>query len=355
VASAGRTQNSALGDGDGGNTARVDLERWPIAELLYREPYRFEFFQAVRLLMRMSPERTVVGRFTNPADEVVRFGAHSPVAFPASQIQDLQQPPDGPAQMRVNFLGLTGPSGVLPLMYSQLVLERLRERDRTLRDFFDIFNHRMISLFYQAWEKYRFPIPYERGELDPFSYHLLALLGLGTPGLQDRQAVTDDSLLFYSGLLAMHTRSVTALRQVLSEYFEVPVEVEQFVGAWYPVEVESQCSLGEGLTYSERLGYGAVVGDEIWDQQSRVRIQLGPLTLERYLEFLPGGDAYRHLKALASFFAGEEFDVEVQLILKRREVPVCELETDAGQQLGWTSWIKSAEFRRDPGDAILEL
>ncbi len=353
MATAGRTENPALGDNPG--KAPVDLERWPIADLLDNEPFCFEFFQAVRLLMRMSPERQVVGRFTNPADEVVRFGATPSVAFPASQIQQLERPANAPAQMQVNFMGLTGPSGVLPLMYSQMVLERLRERDRTLRDFYDIFNHRMISLFYQAWEKYRFPIPYERGELDPFSYHLLALLGLGTPGLQDRQAVTDDALLFYSGLLAMHTRSVTALRQVLSEYFEVPVEVEQFVGAWYPVEVESQCALGDGLTYSERLGLGAVVGDEVWDQQSRVRIQLGPLSLERYLEFLPGGDAYRHLKALASFFAGEEFDVEVQLILKRKEVPVCELEPEDGQQLGWTSWIKSADFRRDPGDAILEL
>jgi len=201
----------------------VGLERWPIAETLDREPYLFEFFQAVRLLMRMEPGREVVGRFTNPADEVVRFGAHAPVAFPASQIQELERPPKGPVRMRVNFMGLTGPSGVLPLMYSMMVIDRLRSRDRTMSDFFDVFNHRMISLFYQAWEKYRFTIPYERGERDPFSHHLLALLGLGAPGLQDRQAVTDDALLFYAGLLSSHARSATALRQVLADYFRVPV------------------------------------------------------------------------------------------------------------------------------------
>ena len=335
--------------------APVDLERWPIVELLDREPYRFDFFQAVRLLTRMSPARQVVGRFSNPASEVVRFGAYSSVAFPASAIQELERPLAGPARMRVNFMGLTGPSGVLPLVYSELVLGRLRARDRTLRDFYDVFNHRMISLFYQAWEKYRFTIPYERGELDPFSHHVLALLGLGTPGLQDRQDVSDDSLLFYSGLLSLHTRSATALRQVLSDYFDVPVEIEQFVGAWYPVDEDSQCSLSEAISYSERLGYGAMVGDEIWDQQSRVRIQLGPLTLERYTEFLPGGDAYRHIRAMTKFFAGKEYDVEIQLILLREEVPVCELKEEPGPQLGWTSWVKSAAFRRDPGDAILEL
>lgn len=350
MATTGRTEDTALT-----TASRVDLERWPIAETLDREPYLFEFFQAVRLLMHMDLERQVVGRFTNPGDEAVRFGSHAPVAFPASQIQELERPAEGPVRMRVNFMGLTGPLGVLPLMYSELVIERLRARDRTMRDFFDIFNHRMISLFYQAWEKYRFTIPYERGESDPFSHHLLALLGLATPGLQDRQDVSDDSLLFYAGLLSLHARSATVLRQVLGDYFRVPVEIEQFVGAWYPIDKESQCSMSETPNYSDQLGFGAVVGDEIWDQQSRVRIQIGPLTLERYMEFLPGGEAYRHVRAIARFFTGKEYDVEVQLILKRDEVPVCELKPEPGPQLGWTSWVKTANFRRDPGDTILEL
>jgi type VI secretion system protein ImpH len=348
VATPGRTENTAVDDS-------VDLERWPIVETLDREPYIFEFFQAVRLLMQMRTDREVVGRFTKPDREVVHFGTYAPVAFPASQIQELHRPPDVPALMRVNFMGLTGPSGVLPLMYSDLIIERLRQRDYSMRDFFDVFNHRMISLFYQAWEKYRFTIPYERGERDPFSHHLLALLGLATPGLQDRQDVNDDSLLFYAGLLSLHARSATVLRQVLGDYFQVPVEIEQFVGAWYPIDEESQCSLQETPNYSDQLGFGAVVGDEIWDQQSRVRIQIGPLSLERYMEFLPGGESYRHVRALTRFFTGREYDVEVQLILKRDEVPECELKPEPGWQLGWTSWVKTSSFRRDPGDTILEL
>lgn len=325
--------------------------------MLDREPYRFEFFQAVRLMARMSPERHVVGRFTNPQDEVVRFGAFPPVWFPASQIQSLEPRESGPPVMRVNFMGLNGPEGVLPLSYSELVLERLRARDTTLRDFLDLFNHRMISLFYQAWEKYRFAIPYERGERDRFSFHVLALLGLGTPGLTDRQEVPDDSLLFYSGLLAPHPRSAAGMRQVLEDYFGVPAEIEQFVGAWYPVETESQCSLGETGSYSEQLGVGTIVGDEIWDQQSRIRIDLGPLTLEQYLDFLPGGDGYRHVRALTRFICGSEYDVELRLILRRQDVPACELRPDgeAGPQLGWTSWVKTAEFHRDPNETVLAL
>lgn len=335
------------------NTA---LERWPIADTLDQEPYRFEFFQAVRLLARMNPERQVVGRFTNPRDEVLRFSAHPKLAFPASEIQALEQPESGPAQMHVNFMGLTGPLGVLPQAYSELILERLRNKDATLRDFLDLFNHRMISLFYQAWEKYQFFVPYERGERDRFSHHILSLLGLDTPGLQDRQDVPDDSLLFYSGLMGVHARSAIGLEQLLSDYFDAEVAVEQFVGAWYPVDPDSQCSFSDSGSFSEQLGLGVVVGDQIWDQQSRIRIRMGPLPMAQYMDFLPGGLAHRRIKALTKFYAGGEYDVVVQLVLRRENVPRCELgEAESGPQLGWTSWVKSADFSRDPGETILEL
>ncbi len=331
-----------------------DVERWPIASMLDSEPYRFEFFQAVRLLSRMYPHRDVAGRFNNPSEEVVRFGAHPDASFPASEIQSLDRS-QVPAQMRVNFMGLTGPLGMLPLPYTSLVRERLREKDSSMRDFFDIFNHRIISLFCLAFEKYRFSIPYERGERDRFSYHVLALIGLGTPGLQDRQDIADDSLLFYSGLLSLHARSAVALRQLLIDYYNVPIEIEQFVGVWRPVDTGSQCSFSDENNYSERLGFGAMVGDEIWDQQSRVRIRLGPLTMKQYMDFLPGGEAHRGIRALTEFYAGGEYDMELQLVLKREEVPPCELSGGEGPQLGWTSWVKNGEFGRDPGETILEL
>jgi type VI secretion system protein ImpH len=336
VATTGRPENTALA-------------RWPIADLLEEEPYLFEFFQAVRLMSRMEPRRQVVGGFNNPASEVVRFAANPSVSFPASEIQSLERRGDGPPVMRVNFMGLDGPLGVLPRSYCELVNERMRARDTTLRDFLD--------LFYQAWEKFHFQIPYERGEKERFSHYVLALLGLQTPGLQNRQDVADGSLLFYGGLLSMHSRSATGLRQVLWDYFDVPVEIEQFVGAWYPVELESQCSLGENGGYSEQLGFGAVVGDETWDQQSRVRLQLGPLTLEQYLDFLPGHEGHRQLRSLTRFYTGGEYDVEVQLILRRQDVPACELKPrdGDGQQLGWTSWMKTAEFTHDAGETVLEL
>jgi len=338
-------------------TISSDLAATEVGEKLCREPFAFDFFQAVRLLERFLPERTSVGRFAHPDTEVARFGVHPSLAFPASQIQTMDIPDNAPLKMTVNFMGLTGPQGVLPNPYTTLLIERLRASDSSPRDFLDIFNHRIISLFYRAWRKYRFDVAYEQGERDLFSRHLLSLLGLGTEGLRDRQAVSDDTLIYYSGLLAQRPRSATALRQILSDYFDVPVEIEQFAGAWYRLDPETQSRLLEGSSESGELGFGAVVGDEVWNQQSKVRIVLGPLTLERYADFLPQGKSWEPLRAWVQFFSNDEWDFEVKLILEREHVPACTLgaEGASGPQLGWVSWVKSAPFRRDPDDTVLAL
>ena len=335
-----------------GNLAGCEVE-----EKLRREPYSFDFFQAIRLLEKFRPGRKPVGQFVHPEAEIAHFRAHPSLAFPASQIQELEWPEDGPVRMLVNFMGLIGPEGVLPNPYTSLINERQRDGDNTLRDFLDIFNHRIISLFYRAWRKYRVDVACERGERELFSRHLLSLLGLGTEGMRDRQTLSDDSLIYYAGLLAQRPRSAQALQQILSDYFDVPVAIEQFSGGWYRLDPETQCRLSEENSDSGELGFGAVVGDEMWNQQSRVRIVIGPLTLERYADFLPDGQSFKPLRGWVRFFSNDEWDFELKLILEREQVPACTLGADgvSGPQLGWVSWVKSAPFQRDPGDTVLAL
>jgi type VI secretion system protein ImpH len=352
-----------MGTPSGTSDPPVATSHAAIEELLREVPHEFEFFQAVRLMERVFPNRAPVGRFVSPGKEVVRFSAHASFPFPASQIQRIDWPVEGETSSKeilaprivINFMGMTGPSGVLPLYYTELIVERLRQKDRAMLAFLDIFNHRMISLFYQAWEKYRFAIAYERGERDRFSHHLMDLIGVGTKRLENRLLVRDDSLLFYAGLLSLHTRPAAALERILSDYFQIPVEVEQFVGAWQGLGDSDLCRFDRGLGVSEQLGGGAIVGDEIWNQQSGVRIKLGPLGLAQYLDFLPSGTAYEPLRSLTKFAARDEIDFEFQLILKKEDVPACELGVDEATtpRLGWTSWAKTRPLPQDANDTIL--
>ncbi len=344
MATAGGTQDSGLKDS-------------ALEDVLHEDACSFEFFQAVTLLQRLHSERQPVGRFSKPKEEAVHFRTNNTLAFPASQIQEIDYPEDAPPRMLVNFMGLTGPMGVLPYCYTELILERARAKDRALPAFLDIFNHRMISFFYRAWEKHRFPVTYYLGDEDLFTHHLLDLIGLGTPGLQNRQAVPDDAFLHFAGLFGMQSRSAAALEAIISDYFQVPVEVEQFSGAWYRLDTATQTCMEDDDNDSQQLGGGAVVGDEIWDQRSRVRVKLGPLTLAQYRDFLPEGTSFEPLRALTRFFCNDEFDFDVQLMLARDEAPRCEVgfEGDAAPRLGWVTWLKSAPLDRDPGDTILNL
>jgi type VI secretion system protein ImpH len=318
----------------------------------------------VRLLERFGTGKPV-GQFDNPEDEAVRFLTNPALVFPPSEIHSLDWPSRGQPRMTVNIMGLTGQLGVLPLPYTEWVNDRIRAKDRTLPAFFDLFHHRLLSLFYQAWEKYRFPVAYERDRNDRFTRYLLAFIGLGTEGLRHRLTVPDEAVVFYTALLALQTRSATALRQVLQDYFAVPVEIEQFVGTWRPIPESDQTRTGDEREYSEQIALGAIAGDEVWDQQSTARIVLGPLTLSQYLEFLPTGSAYKPLCDLVEFFSRREIDFELQLILKRDEAPgmllvdetteAVEADEPCGIMLGWTTWLKNAPMTRDPGDTVLQL
>lgn len=324
---------------------------------LTEDPCSFEFFQAVALLQRLRTDRRPVGHFSSPENEVVRFRVNQRFGFPASEIQKLEAKDDAPAEMMVNFMGLTGPMGVLPYTYSELILERARAKDYSLASFLDVFNHRAISLFYRAWQKSRFPATYSSGPHNLFTHYLLDLVGMGTAGLTDRQEIEDEALLHYVSLFGMQSRSAEALEQILGDYFEVPVEVQQFTGAWYSLDSSTQCAMRDEESASAQVGTGAVVGDAIWDRQGRVRIRIGPLGMDRYNDFLPQGSAYAALKAITRFFSNQCLDFEVQLVLDRSQVPKIELDMDSSQpaRLGWVSWAKTAPLSVDPDDTILSL
>jgi type VI secretion system protein ImpH len=323
---------------------------------LFREPYSFDFFQAVRVLGWLQPGRSPVGRHSHPQNEVVRFGANPILHFPPSAIHSLSRRPDACPAMVVNFMGLVGPLGALPNYLTELIGNRLRAKDTTLLAFLDIFNHRITSFFYQAWEKTHFWAAYERDRQDPLTATLFSVIGFGTPGLRNRQPVEDESFIYYSGLFALMPKSALALESVLGDYFDIPVEVEPFIGTWRALAEPDHCVFGSESPESTQVGLGAVVGEEIWDQGSRVRLKLGPLSAARYAEFLPTGSAWPALRAIARSFCGNDLEFEVQLVLRREEVPFCQLRNPADNALclGWHTWMKShEEFDRNPGDAIL--
>jgi type VI secretion system protein ImpH len=360
-------------------TGRKNLS---VSERLFKEPHRFDFFQAVRLLERWTQEqarldprlqRTPVGHDAAPDQEVVRFRATASLSFPAGSISQLRMPnherddsaPLPLPELNVGFLGLTGPSGVLPRHYTELLLRRIRERDDSLRDFLDLFHHRLISLFYRSWAKYRLPVAYERSKLrgsglDLATLGLFCLVGQGTGGLRGRLEIDDEAFLFYSGHFAHFPRSAIALEALLGDYLEMPVSILQLQGQWLYLGSDDIARLPgrrfpQGL--NNQLGRNLVVGEKVWDVQSKFRVRVGPLDYRQFRSLMPNGDALLPLCQLARTYVGPDLDFDVQPVLKPEEVPWCQLRVVDGDGpfLGWNTWVRSQPFSHEVDDTTFFL
>jgi type VI secretion system protein ImpH len=353
----------------------------PVASQLFQHPERFDFFQAVRLLEQFSiasaeedsaSSRRPVGRDFHPKSEAVRFRAKASHSFPATEICELRLPEgkgSGPsettsrADMIVAFQGLTGPQGVLPDHYTRLLIQRLRVGDVGMPEFFDLFNHRIISLFYRAWEKYRIYLGYERasrqsGQRDLFTAALLSLAGMGTPALADPLAFDQRALAYYSGLLSFRRPVPVAIEQLLCEYFQVPVELVQFSGSWLCLSREDQTRLqstqrGQPAGHNV-LGGGALVGSRVWDMHSKFLLRIGPVDYATFRRFMPMGDSLRCLCQWVRMKVGVEFDFEIQMILIASHVPALRLGSHPpdGSRLGWNTWLSCRPPDRDVDHAI---
>lgn len=330
----------------------------PVADVLFEHPYRFDFFQAVRLLGRIAPDRAPVGRDGPPNREVARFHARPGLAFPASELHAIARGGQGgddapglpPPDVTVTFLGLIGPMGVLPHAYTELLQARKKANDPTLAAFLDLFHHRLVSLFYRAWEKHHFVVPFERGEPDPLTEALFDLVGLGSPPLRDRHDFPDAVALSHAPSFARRHRTAAELESLLRDYFGVPIAVEQFVGRWLVLDPADRSTLSASGG-NNQLGVSFVLGARVWDDQSKIRLRIGPLTFDQFRAFQPDGPAARPLGQLARLFVDAPIAVDVRPVLKAEEVPPCRLASGGlGARLGRHAWLAAKPLARDADD-----
>jgi type VI secretion system protein ImpH len=327
-----------------------------LREELFERASAFEFFQAVRLLHKLRPDREGVGRDADPEREAVRFRSDTSFVFPVGDIREIVAGELGqPDEMVVKLIGIASPGsfGSLPTPY----VEEVRRQERALknpamREFFDLFNHRLVALFYRAWERSRLPVLHDLGADNAFESALFAAIGLLGPALDARMPLDQTSLLSRAGLLAMAPAPASAIESIVTSLFGVPARVEQFLPSWYAIDASDRSRLG---TANARLGVDLHLGEQVLLVQSRFRVALGPVNRERFLSLLPDGEGFAALSSVVRLAAGVEFDFDVQILLAASEVPETRLSSGAGaSQLGWTTWLRTVEFTEDARAAVFE-
>jgi type VI secretion system protein ImpH len=316
----------------------------PLRELLFERPHQFEFFQAVRLLQVLDRSRVPVGLDGEPASEAVRFRSDVSMRFPTGDIVELRAGTGaGPPELSIGFMGVASPHsfGSLPLHYAQLVRETRAGKNPALGAFLDLFNHRLISLFYRAYERHQCALQFERVEragTSSFERLLFALMGMADPALRARLPFDDRALLRWTGVLSRAPVTAAELEDLLADYFQVPVKVEQFRAAWCTLADSDQGRLGE----RGRLGEDLCIGTRVLVAQHRFRLHFGPMGWEAFQELLPGQRGSRSLGILVGLAVGPELEFDARLVLRADQTPECRLGRSAAglpPQLGWSTWI----------------
>jgi len=326
---------------------------------LARAPWRFDFFHAIRVIDGLNQQSPRTGTAARPAFEALRFCQEPSLGCEGSSIAGFQpglpasvNMPARPPRLKVNFMGLLGANGPMPLYFTKYVRERRNRGDHGIARFLDIFHHRMVSLFYRAWAMHQRTVAFDRPGDDAYRQYLGALIGRGTPVFWDRDRVTDVAKLHFAGRLSAPTRNADGLAAILAAYFGVPVHVQQSIGQWIDIPLENRCFLGVAPSGCH-LGTDAILGAKTYDYQRRFRIRMGPMRFADYTRLLPNGDSVKRLIAWVRNYCGDEFDWGVQLILAAAEVP--RLKLGSVGALGWSTWLTNEPVAVNRGDLVQDI
>lgn len=329
-----------------------------------------DFYQLVKLVeyvarRQRGADRPVetAGAGEDPELESIRFVSNASLRFAPSDMTrvDLKPEDGGLPRLSVEFLGLAGVRGPLPLYFVDLIRERIRQGDHNLKDFLDLFNHRLISLLWRVRQKHRPTLSTGPVQDHDFTRYLMALTGMY--GEKSRQAFDnypqdydpehDDHLLLshdlagYAGLFWAHDRSMQGLERLLQHQFGFKVSGSQCQGHWILLEPEARTALSTTSRHNA-LGITAIAGRRVWDQQAGFRLDIGPLAWDVFVEFLPIGRRWDALLKLVRYYTRNAFSFSFRLAVDPGEVhrrrPGLSTEPQ-GPRLGWTSWLTSRPLR----------
>lgn len=321
-------------------------------ERLAADPERHDLYHALRVIEAAFADAPRLGESRRPREDMVRLGQEAELAFPTSTIAAFKPSRAGkPARLVNRFFGLFGPQGPMPLHITEFVRDRLRNhRDPTLVAFADTLTHRMMGLLFRAWSTGQPAPSFDRAD-DPIARKVAALSGLHGEHLQDRDAMPDLAKLHFTGHVAQGSKNPEGLVAILSGFFQVPVQIEEFIGSWLQLEPDDRWQLGAPAA----LGQSTSIGDQVYSRAAKFRIVIGPLRMVDYERLLPGGDSLVRLKSILRGYVGDSLDWDVNLILAGQDVPRASL--GGTTRLGHTSWLQPRKTddtdRPDAADLFL--
>ncbi len=310
-----------------------------LVDKLLRSGRRFGFFQAVQLIHRLASKAPRVGELGPPEEEPVRFRHDPSLVFHASDVVDVKigHSPAGVEriEMTTAFLGLVGTASPLATVFSEDVLRAESLDEKSLLSFYDLFHHRLISLFFRSWQKYRFHTAYRSDVSDKFSHRMLAFVGVDMSGAVPARGLGPVDLLALAPLAGGRTRPARTLQVVLERFLPgANISIAPFIARRVEIPPDQQCQLGrQNCTLGEDLAIGRTVAD----RSGRFRVVIGPVDFPTYESLMPGGSQHALLRNVVMQFSPAHTEPELEVVLDTRNAPRFRLGADPGARLGVTT------------------
>jgi len=302
---------------------------------LLKEGCSFSFFQAIRLLSLLNSKRTT-------ESENITIRPELSLGFPASDIAHIEEISGEMPNFLITatFLGLYGTSSPLPTFYTEDLFREAGEDESITRDFIDIINHRLYSLFFRCLTKYRLFFQVVEQENPSYLERLFCLLGLGEEKMR-KQIPGAYQLIRYAGLFTHFPRSALGLKTLLQDYLgHIPIEIIQNRSRRLSIPEDQRMCLGVS---SVSLGEESYIGQEIEDRMGAFRIKIGPVNQDQFHALLPGNDDFKKLTFLIRLYLTEPLEYDIDLFLDGEVKTTC-LGSPKWSSLGLDTWTFSGDY-----------
>ncbi len=313
----------------------------PLVEHLTAEPYAFSFHQVVRLLNAWRQTRADKEGNVQP----LRMGAHAHLNWPPGDVflVDIPKDPHADIRLSVNFMGLAGVQGALPIPVTELLLARKRKGDFVLQDFLDIFHNRLLHLLHNVARHQHVVFNTVRPHETMLGKTFLGVAGLGEEAVRNRMAIPDQALPFSAGILWQQPRSKEGLRQIIENYLSIPSKISSPIGRWVTITSDQQSRIGTKKHQLNVLGDTAVLGNRAWQQDYYVDVILGEMNRTMYERLIPTGHAFAHVRDLCHLYVRQRCSVRVKLNLCAQDRT--QMKLNGKSALGWTSFVGGTSAR----------
>lgn len=308
-------------------------QRPPLIRRLGLDATSFNYFAALRIL---EASAGVIGADPENLRRVVSIHAHISMGFQGADLRSVEITEGGIPRLTMNFMGIAGAHGPLPMVYTQMALHLSPATRAAFQRFLDIFNQRLAAILWLNGVVGMPGLAQKPADQTAYGMALRSFLGLGTPGTQGRLPFPERSLFPYTALFWGRVKSKEGLRLMIADYFEVEAEVTDFEGMWWPIAPDQRTRIGQTGAF-RALGQTSFAGKRIWLPQNAFTVHLGSLDFDSWQAFLPIGDRFWPMNEMVRLYTGDTF--RITLSMPQAKVPQRPLS--AGVHLGWTSWAKA--------------